>query len=334
MKRILLVRLSSVGDVLLATPVATELRRRHPDARISWLVDRGYGELVRCHPDVDAVCEFDFAGRHRGPAGIRRLATELGPVDLMIDLQHKLRTMLLKTCLRPAESRVWIKRHGMEALRALAGKDSILQGPHQIQRYLQAADLDGDPIGERRPVLRLDPEWQREAEALVGSWASDGRPLVALLPGARHETKRWPLRHMAGLADRCCQAGLGVALLGGEEDAGPIRSLADCMQHAAAGVRAGGGLGLLAALLAACRAVVAADTGPAHMAAALAVPTVVLFGPTSPERWAPPGARVLRLGLACSPCSNHGGAVCPLGTHECMQALTPDRAWEALRDDL
>jgi heptosyltransferase-2 len=155
---------------------------------------------------------------------------------------------------------------------------------------------------------------------------------VGIVAGARHPTKTWPVRHTAALADRCQREGYRVALLGGQEDGSLAGAVVDSMKTEPAYVRTGGTLGQLAGVLSQCRAVVSPDSGPAHMAGALGVPVVAVFGPTSPDRWAPKGPRVkvVRLDLPCGPCSNHGGASCPVGTLECMKELGPGEVWREL----
>jgi lipopolysaccharide heptosyltransferase II len=334
-RQILLVRLSSVGDIVLATPVAARLRADNPRARISWLVDSGYGDLVAYNPHIDRVIEYDYIGRHNGATGVRRLAREIGPVDLMIDLQHKVRTLMLAAALRPADRRVLVKRRGFGVFRALVGHDAILRSPHQVERYLSVLDNGDSEKGgsQPAPLLQLAAADLELAADLLGK--PDGSmPIIGLIPGARHETKRWPAINLARLADRCIEKGMLVALLGGERDEPFSRAVSDSMSGRPILVRAGGSLGQLAGLLSLCSAVVSPDSGPAHMAAALGVPLVTLFGPTSPERWAPVGPRVKVIGmdLACMPCSNHGSSTCPEGTHECLAALEPERVWQALSE--
>jgi len=91
--------------------------------------------------------------------------------------------------------------------------------------------------------------------------------------------------------------------------------------------------GGLAAAVARCEVVVTCDSGPSHVAAALGVPVVAIFGPTSPERWRPlsPRSEVVRVPLACSPCSNHGDKACPLGHHDCMQKLSVEQVLAAVQ---
>jgi heptosyltransferase-2 len=92
-------------------------------------------------------------------------------------------------------------------------------------------------------------------------------------------------------------------------------------------------VGGLSAAVQACDLVVSNDSGPAHLASALGRPLVVLFGPTSPGRWAPPGdiVRVVSRTLDCSPCSNHGGRRCPIGTHACLEGLEVEVVLAATR---
>jgi len=325
---ILLVRLSSVGDIILATPVAARLRLRYPRARITWLVDAGYLDLVRGNPHIDQAVEFDYTGEHRGPGGVRKLAEQLKPVDLLVDLQHKVRSLMLSACLHPSERRVLVKRRGFGIIKALIGQDAILGAPHQIDRYLQV--LGDEMTGEApEPVLIASEEEQEAARSNLG-----GDDFIGIVAGARHPTKTWPVRHTAALADRCHQAGYRVALLGGQEDGSLTRAVVNSMKTGPGHVRTSGSLGQLAGVLSCCRAVVSPDSGPAHMAGALGVPVVAVFGPTSPERWAPRGPRVkvVRRELACSPCSNHGGASCPVDTFECMNELGPEEVFKALAD--
>ncbi len=332
-EHILLVRLSSVGDVLLATPVARALRRRYPQARLSWLVDAGYEPLLAGNPHLDRVVAFDHTGRHRGPAGIGRLAAELGPVSLLVDLQHKLRTAVLAARLRPAERLTLVKRRGWGLVRAMLGRDAVLGAPHQIWRYLTLLEAAPASAGQvpPRPELVCDPAAGRLVRQRLAGLSR--APRVGLVPAARHATKAWPLAHWRALAERCQRAGWSVVLLGGGGEAALAAAIGRELAPDGWVELAGGDLAALAASLAACDLVISPDSGPAHMAAALGVATLVLFGPTSPARWAPIGPRVevLRQQLACSPCSNHGGQSCPLGTLACMRQLQPDRVWRAAR---
>jgi len=329
--QLLVIRLSALGDIVLATPLATALRAARPEARVVWLVDEGYQALLAGHPDVDRVVAYDYLGRHRGPAGLRALCAEIGPVEALFDLQHKLRSSLVRALLRPAARQVLVKRGGLDVVRALLGRDTVLRGPHQVERYLSL--LPAPPSGGAPwPAVVAAPAELEVARGWRRAFAGDG-PAVGLALGARHATKRWPREHWSLLAGRCLEEGLAVALLGGPEDAGEIGALLRGFSGQRVGAFHAASLAALVAHLACLDAVVSLDSGPAHVAAALGRPVVALFGPTSPERWAPRGraVAVARLPLACSPCSNHGSGACPLGTHECMRSLGVDAAHAELR---
>jgi len=331
-KHILIILLSAVGDIILATPAAARLRTIFPDSKITWLVDVGYQDLVKGNPQIDRVVEFDYTGNHRGPGGIRSLAGELRPVDLLVDFQHKVRTLLLAAYLRPAQKKVLVKRHGFGVIKALIGKDAILRAPHQVERYLDILDeFCGAESDRRTPELVVDQADSNYAEKVIAKKASSNS-LVGIFPSTRHPTKRWPAKYTAELADMCLSRGLNIAILGGQADILQAQAVVESMQGQPTFVHTSGSLGQLAGLVSKCKIVVSPDTGPAHMAAALKVPVIALFGPTSPERWAPRGAecRVLRQELPCSPCSNHGGSSCSIGTYECMQLLKPDRVVQSL----
>lgn len=332
-ERILIIRLSSLGDILLATPVIDRVRAAWPAAHVTFLVDRGYQDLVRTHPGLDAVVEFDAQGAHRGPQGIAMLSEALRPVELVIDLQHKVRSVLLSLLLRPARRLQLVKRGTTEVVRALLGQDSILRAPHQIERYLAVLEGQAPPAPPdftARPRLYPDPRWLADAAARL---PEAGGPYAALVLGARQRTKLWPARHWEALGRMLRERGLRPVLVGDPANGVPAGPVAARLGGSLP-VFEDGSLGDLAGVLSRCRVVVSPDSGPGHMAAALGVPVVTLFGPTSPERWAPRGERAasLSLGLSCSPCSNHGSGACPLGTLECLEALPPERvAEEALR---
>jgi lipopolysaccharide heptosyltransferase II len=327
-RRILLIRLSSVGDVVLATAVLGGLRRQYPEAHIAWLVDRGYQDLLTRQPVLDQVFVFDAKGRHRGALGRKRLATEMGSVDLLIDLQNKARPLLLGRLLQPQKKIVWVKRRGWDLLRTLFGRGRILSAPHQVQRYL---DLLGVAEKERssQPTIFADPK--RVAGFLA---IKQSRTLVGIVPSARHETKTWPKEHLLVLAQACQEAGHELVFLSGPKDDARVFELGRSLPRKPILALAEGGLDELTALIASCDVVVSPDSGPAHMAAALNVPLVVLFGPTDPLRWAPLGkrVRVLSLNLKCSPCSNYGGPKCPEGSHSCLRQIHPHQVMEAIKE--
>ena len=329
-RRIVVVRLSSVGDIIMATPVAHRLRQTYPQANICWLVDAGFESLLVNNTDIDQVVVFDSDGSHQGRKGIRRLAEQLAPVDLYIDLQHKLRTILLGHLLKPQSSRVMIKRKGLDLVRAIVGRDPILSAPHQCIRFLQTLSQDDSfPTQTKVPTPKLHApqelvkQVKKQLQERFGN-----RPVIGIVLGSRHVTKSWPMQNITDLARLCEQNDMAIVFLGDKAEAIKAQSL---LQGPMLN-QCGGTLESLMSWIAACSVIVSPDSGPAHMAAALEIPVVTLFGCTSPARWAPIGsnAEVVRIGLPCSPCSNHGLNTCPVGTLECMLQLKAPRVYRAI----
>jgi heptosyltransferase-2 len=180
--------------------------------------------------------------------------------------------------------------------------------------------------------MTLDPQWIAAAEKLLGS--SHGASPIAVAPAATHATKGWGPAKYAQLVKRVLPPGAPLVLVGGPNDAADLHAFRDEL-GAWAGLLDTSTLPLttLAALLSKCRMLVGNDSGPIHLATLLGVPSVAVFGPTSVQRWGPPPYedathRAVSLRLSCSPCSNHGGKVCPLGHHHCMKQLTVERVMQ------
>ena len=309
-ERALIVRLSALGDVVLATPVLRALRRHLPAAQIDWLVERSYLDLLVGNPHLSEAIGYDKRGVHRGATGFVRLRSELRRrhYDLVIDLQAKPKTAALVRSLGAQQIASLKKRDGRSLLRAAVGLDRPLVRAHAVELYLEVLAELGVPGAGLALELPKRPGSRPAARG------------VGLAPGARWATKRWPAERFSEVGNRLSARGHAVVLIGGPGD-GPeldavragldVPPILDTRTLPISGlIDAVGELEVL----------VAGDSGPVHIASALGVPAVALFGPTTPLRWGPGGAqhRVVTRALPCSPCSNHGSARCPLGTHACL----------------
>ncbi|MGC4117539.1 MAG: glycosyltransferase family 9 protein [Myxococcales bacterium] len=324
-KRVLVVRLSALGDVLLATPAVRALSRRFPAARVDWLVESAYLPLVEASPHARAV-GYDKKGRHAGVRGLlalrRQLATER--YDLVVDLQDKPKTRLFHS-LAP-ECLAWHKRTPAQALLSLVGREKPMTRAHAIDLYFEALEPLGLKPDDRALELHLSPAHADEASRVVPR----GR-VAAIAPGARWANKRWPPERFAEVVRALRERGFAPLLLGGPGDAETLAAVRAALPDGIPDT-AGLGIGGLAAAIERSAVVVSNDSGPVHLASALGVPVVALFGPTSPERWRPlsPRSEVVRRTLPCSPCSNHGAATCPLGHHDCLKDLPTEAVLAAV----
>jgi heptosyltransferase II len=323
-QRILLIRLTALGDVVLATPLLHALRAAFPEAGIDWLVHEAFAPLLMSEPGLKVI---PWKSGDRGLAGQLRSAR----YDWVIDLQNKPKTALLRARLGAGRVVVLRKRTVAQSIASLVGLERPQRGPHAVDACLSVVERLGVAAVDRQPRIHLSDAGRAEVAGLLARRRS--KILWGLAPATRWATKRWPPARFSELAASAAAAGADILLLGGPADRAALDEVGRTLGPALIGDTVGCSVAGLAAAIAACNLVVSNDSGPAHLAAALGRPLVVLFGPTSPTRWAPTGAavRVLYENLSCSPCSNHGSDRCPIGTHACLEAIPTARVLETAR---
>lgn len=292
--RFLIVRLGSMGDVIHGIPVASALRTRWPDARIDWLVDPLYVDLIGLVSAVDHAIPVD----PRGPLSVLvRVVRELRHTkyDAVLDLQGLMKSAVLARCAGGAQTIGLTRPHLREPAAALFYSRSVNPGSAHHVIFKSLAMLE--PLGiDNAPVaFPLQVPETPVAREVATRFGGDGYALIN--PGAAWPNKRWPAERFgavaAALRDR---AGLRSLVLWGPGEESVARSVA-ASAHGAADVLPPTTIIDLFALARRARLMVSGDTGPLHIAAAMSTPLVALFGPTLPERngpWAPADITVSR----------------------------------------
>jgi lipopolysaccharide heptosyltransferase I len=325
--RILLIKLSSVGDVVHAVPVLAGLRRRFPEARIDWLIRPDCADLVRCHPALSGVVPFPRRAAGPWDHGEQLLesvrAVRRARYDLVVDLHGQLRSGLYALASRAP---VRLGYAGWREGACFAYTHRVAEPTrerHAIERYLWFGERLGFPPGEPELALRLPPETDAAAEQLLASRGLLGRGLAILAPGTVWQTKRWGAAGFAAVIRHLAAQGLVVLLAGAARDR-PQAAAVAALCPEAVDLTGETSVGLLAALIARARLCVTNDSGPMHIAVALGTPVVSVFGPTNPVRTGPyrHPESVVRSGIACSPCYIRTLRRCPNG-HRCLAELPP-----------
>jgi lipopolysaccharide heptosyltransferase I len=304
MTRIALIKLSSLGDVVHALPVASTLRARLPDADLTWIVERHEATVLRGHPALDAVVAIDTRRwrRARRPRdllavlhAVRQLRRRLhdGAFDVALDLQGLIKSGLIAAATR-APLRIGAPvRRCREPLSAAFTNRRVEPPPsarHVVDQHLALLA----PLGVTEPVrefgLRLDPVAEARAEEFLGARGlKPGRRLVVLNPGAGRADKRWPEERFRALADHLIEdTGADVLVVWGPGEETIARRIAPGGPSRAV-LGPATSLDELVAFLRRASVLVAADTGPLHLAAAVGTPCVGLYGPTSAVRNGPYG---------------------------------------------
>ena len=318
MLRVLLVRFSSIGDIVLTTPLVRALKHRHEDAQLIYVTKRAMAPLVADNPHLSHVVALEPG--ESLPHLARRLRA-FHPTH-GLDLHGSLRSAALRLLVRCRWSG-YAKRKVVRAT-LIATKLDLYRGRVPVaERYFEAARrLDVRPDGRPPEFFLGAAARDRVARWLAERGLADA-PLAALAPGAAHATKRWPIAHWQALAGRLRAAGYRIVVLGGPDDRGAARQLAGLGDSAAGEFT----LQETGACLARAKVLISGDSGVMHMATGVGTPVVALFGPTVeafgffPYRGR---ATVLEQDLSCRPCSAAGTARCPLGHHRCLVELAPD----------
>lgn len=358
LRSLLIVKLSSLGDVVHTLPAARHLREAFPSARLGWAVQDAYADVLRGQSWLDELIVWRRGTPRSYFDFIRRLRA--GRWEAAADFQGIFRSGLV-TRLSGARRRVgfapakefahWFyndaalqpkhRGHAIEWYLELAAAISGRQAPLPLDRpYLRrAAPAEyEEPMGAARFPLQISSSDEQAAEtwlAAQGFVAGRDR-LVILCPDCRREANRWPAGKFARLAARLLADGLSVAVVGGlasqplctrisEQVAGPLW-------------RADGRFGLRAsaALLSKAAVVVTGDSGPMHLAVAVGTRVVALLGPTDPG-WTGPyssTAIVLTRRLPCSPCKSAGPCPLKYDPPRCMEELGVDEAYHAVHRQL
>ncbi len=327
-RRIAVLRLSSLGDVILALPVTHELARAFPGARLEFWTKEEYADVMRFDPRVAHVRGLEPDARRI--EDLVSMSAELEECDLIVDLHGSLRTRLLAfrqraTVLRAASFRVGRARW----VRARWTRPRPL--PHALERYARALR----PVGltpSQAPRVTAGPAAEAWADEWLGSWPGAGN-LVALCPGARHATKRWPEEHWMRLHRSLRERGARLLYLSLESERRSLPALAACAEADPQARWCTEPLARMAALLSRCAAAVTHDSGLMHLAAARGTRVVAVFGSTSPVLGFTPageGHVVLCRNESCQPCTLHGRERCPKGHFDCMRKLEPGQVAGAL----
>jgi ADP-heptose:LPS heptosyltransferase len=317
MTSILVIRLTSLGDVILATPVIAALHEAYPDAGIDVVVDASYAEVWRHNPHLRSVHCVS-----RGDDAIPGLPA----YDLVVDLQKNKRSSRIINRVRSVANPKVIaySKHRLEKLAFVYLKRKPTVVTHIVDRYMDPLHQFGVSIADCDLEL-----WTASGRARKLQQTTNGSAVrIGIAPGAQHATKRYPAALFAQLVrSLVLDHHVEVVTIGGPADRA---SCDEIIELAGVSVtRADGSTSLAATLdvLTGLDALVSCDSAAVHMASACKVPVVVVYGSTAPEfgftPYKVPHAIVQTLGLDCRPCTHIGRSRCPKGHFHCMRRIMP-----------
>ncbi len=339
-EKFLVVQTSFLGDVVLTTPVLSQIRRRYPHAWLAVLCTPRARSLLEGNPDVDEIIADDKRGRDRGWRALERKAGELRSrrFTTALALHKSFRTALLLFLARIPYRIGFRQSAGSFFYHCRVRREPALHDVERNLSILKPLGMAGDGCHAR---IRVEAESgaRERVEHIFESLgvATDGL-IFGVNPGSVWPTKRWSAEGYADVILRlkrryACQ----ILLFGAPED----REIAENVQRLSGGaaVNLAGQIALpeLPCALDKCDLFITNDSGPMHVAVARGVPVVAIFCATTPSLGFYPytsNAVVVEKELPCRPCSSHGGRRCPLGTLDCARLIKAEdvvRAVELMR---
>lgn len=314
--KILIIRLSSIGDIVLTEPIVRQIRRTYPDAIIDFLTKPAYVELVGLIEGIHTIQVWD-----KPIATLQKLRKER--YSLIIDLHNKLVPIIIKIALFPTKAVTYDKKRSLRLAivkhRTQESIDTTVKLYASIMETLKIAFVLEDPkltvtVDENKPLTELISRLQKEKKLIIG-----------IFPGATHETKQFPIEQWETLIGVCKEEfpEWQFVVMGSKKES----ILADRLILINKEIISLCGVCSLketSEIISLVDIVISNDSGPMHIAAALNKPQIALFGATHTRLGFRPlnkKAKIIQKNIECQPCGLHGGAVCELGHFRCMVSI-------------
>lgn len=330
-KKILVLRFSSLGDIVMTTAMVRALRKRFPSAQIDMVVRRDFLDVIKHNPHLNQKIGLD---RKEGWRGLFRMARAINQekYDLIYDAHRSLRTLLLMPFLKAPE-KAYYKKHYVRRNLALLFKLPLLKKSKRfLEKFIEPLARYGVSYDGLGPEMVVAEEARASAFAKFPS-LKEATSLVGIVPSAQWRGKRWPLPYFRSLLKKLLiQNDSTYVIFGGPSDTFCENIYYGLPVDHVVNTQGKLSIAECAAVIEKCDYVIANDTGLMHVADALNIPTLSFLGPTSGELGCLPFHRrsvILEKDLWCRPCSKNGQAPCIRAKRYCLTDITPDEAFSA-----
>jgi lipopolysaccharide heptosyltransferase I len=327
-ERILIIKPSSLGDVVHSLPFLNAIKARFPAASIHWVIAKGLEGILEGHPMIDKlwiVNKDDW----KKIGNLKVTVSELKELfknlkkeryDVAFDLQGLMRSGVI-TSATGAPARIGFKEAREGSRFFYTHKIEGGKGIHAVDRYLKMADFAGCDISN---VVFPLPVGLQTSSSIPASWSSG--EYAVIVPGARWKTKKWPAEKFGKLASRLP---LKTIIVGGKTDKDIADEIVSLSNGRATSLAGKTDFMELIEVIRHARFIVSNDSGPMHIAAALGVPVFAIFGPTDAGKTGPygKGHTVIRENISCAPCFRR---TCE--DLKCMNSLSAERVYRIIRN--
>ena len=328
-RRVLIVLLGAIGDVVRALPLLGRMRRAWPQTFIAWTVEPKSEPILRHHRWLDQLIIYD---RKYAPWSFMQFLAKVraGRFDLVIDLQRHLKSGVISLA-SGAHERLGFAAANCKEWNNLFSTRRIEPQPRmrlKLMQYQAFADALGLAPAPVEFGLSLDSEERREVTKFL---AGTPRPLLGIILGSSWPSRLYPSESAVEVVRLLCSSGEGASLfpvlIGDKDEMAQASQIMSELGHRAVNLTGRTTVRSLIGIFSECAVAFGPDSGPMHIASALGVPTVAIFGATDEEATGPTGvhSRVVREHVECSPCLLRE---CPID-HRCMTSVTADRVVQA-----
>jgi heptosyltransferase-2 len=329
---VLVVRLSSLGDIVLTEPVTAALRRERPGCEIGFVVKDRFRDIVAGQPAVSTIHALSSGSLAALAALCRDVRSRR--YAAVVDLHANARSRIVSAAALAPVVSVYRKRDPGDWLSVRVARRPFRARVLTVDRYLAALTKLGVEPRRARPSFRVTGQDASLADDSLAGLGMRERAFAVVAPGAVWATKRWPAERFAAVVRELSQGdGLPCVLAGSAAERSLCEAVADAAGRTARAVTVAGGATLRqsAALISRAALFVGNDSGLSHLAMAVGTPTAAVFGPTDPGQFDFDGHAAVYADLACSACSFFGGARCRLGHWDCMRLVEPADVLRAAR---
>lgn len=332
---ILIIRMSSLGDIILTSPLIRSLRKAYPDARLDYVVKNEFYPLICHNPHLDNIFVYD-----KRENNLKAIKTKIKSVkyDLILDIHKKFRSHYLVFGSKAKEIRRFKKHIFERQLLVWFGVSKFTEVIPQYKKYFHGLhDLNVSYDGVGTEIFITEEIINRSKDILKSAGIQPNDKCLAICPGAKYWNKRWLPERFAELAGKIkTELNHKLIFLGGPNEMGLNQKILS-VGHLD-GINLAGKTNLLesAAILEYCDLAITNDSGLMHMAQAVKTPVVAIFGPTTKELGyfpLPESSKVVEdKSVECRPCTHHGMNHCPKKHFNCMKNITVDTVYKACRE--
>lgn len=328
--KILVIQTAFIGDVILITPLVRAIKESFPEASIDLIVVPKSSEVLQNNPNINSIIIFDKKKNKLFSFFKILNIIKKKKYDIAF-LPHSSLTSTILTFLGRIPIRVgfdrWISR------KLLTHKVTHIKNVFKIEKYLHLLS----PFSKERFGIQTElfptSKMENTVEKLLSELNTNKK--IALAPGSIWYTKRWPEENYRKLIGYLSELNYGIILIGSKDE----EELCDRLNPKINSLNLAGKLSILesASIIKNCDLMICNDSGALHIANAMQTEVIAFFGPTVKRiGYFPIGKndKVMEIDLECRPCSSHGGQTCPLGHHNCMKLITPEIAFEEIKNHL